>query len=81
MSKKKKKEKEKVERQAPKYVQIGSLSLSSPIFIIATSKKGRSAAKIVPPGEVISVVIQAAVEVGWWSSSVQGRDSGGGVSL
>lgn len=46
MSKKKKKEKEKVERQAPKYVQIGSLSLSSPIFIIATSKKGRFAAKI-----------------------------------
>lgn len=46
LSKKKKKEKEKVERQAPKYVQIGSLSLSSPIFIIATSKKGRFAAKI-----------------------------------
>lgn len=80
MSKKKKKEKEKVERQAPKYVQIGSLSLSSPIFIIATSKK-RSLCSKVPPGEVISVVIQAAVEVGWWSSSVQGRDSGGGVSL
>lgn len=69
MSKKKK----EVERRPPvspnegAYLVVVSLFLSN-IKMFAYSK-GR-----IPPGEVVAVVIQAAVvavETGWWSSSVQ----------